>query len=94
MNKKLIIENDPTLRLVINIHLDIMNLSIEKKYESMEIVEMYTKSYTIDSTSELDKIFEEFYIEYLRKRDIELFFKQEFEDTELIKFPEEPEEED
>lgn len=86
MIKRLVIENDPSLRLVVNIKLNNMILSIEKKFESLEVGEVYKKEYTIDMDSKLDLIFEEFYIEYLKLKDIELYWKESLKEGEIIKF--------
>lgn len=86
MIKKLIIQNDPNLRLVVNINLDDMNLHIEKKLESLEVIQVFTKQYKIDVDSKLEEIFEEFYLEYLKRKDIELYWKETLKDATFVEF--------
>lgn len=84
MKKTLQIKNDKTLKLEIEVHLNKMKLTIIKKTESLINVPQFRKRYEIDSETQIDKIIEDFYIEYLNLTDIEYFWTEQFKDAEVI----------
>jgi hypothetical protein len=77
---------EPNLRLKIDINLDKMTLILEKKLKSLEVIEEYSKTYTIDEESELDDILDEYYKEYLKLKSIENYWSDALKDTEVIEF--------
>lgn len=84
MKKTLQIKNDKTLKLEIEVHLNKMKLTIIKKTESLINVPQFRKRYEIDTETQIDKIIEDFYIEYLNLTDIEYFWTEQFKDAEVI----------
>lgn len=79
---------DDKLRLKIEIHLNEMRLTIEKKMESMEIDEIYSDIYNISMDTEIDEIFNEFYNKFLKLKDIENYWSNNFKGATVIELNE------
>jgi hypothetical protein len=65
---------DPDIRLKIDIHLNKMKLTIQKKLESLDIRDVYTDDFEIDEESDMTEIFHEFYKDYIRLTNIEYYW--------------------
>lgn len=89
MIKKIVIKNDPNLRIKIDIKLDKMELTIQRKLESLDIVDDYSEYFIIDTESKIDEIMLKFYQDYLKLKEIEEFWKQELDDAKVVEFEEE-----
>ena len=89
MIKKIVIKNDPNLRIKIDIKLDEMELTIQRKLESLDIVDDYSEYFIIDTESKIDEIMLKFYQDYLKLKEIEEFWKQELDDAKVVEFEEE-----
>lgn len=83
MNKKLDIlgKNE---RLVININLNKLTLSIEKKLKNLQNVIVYTEDFDIDLETELDELIENFYSRYEEKLTIQVYWENELKEATKI----------
>lgn len=83
MNKKLDIlgKNE---RLVININLNKLTLSIEKKLKNLQNVIVYTENFDIDLETELDELIENFYSRYEEKLTIQVYWENELKEATKI----------
>lgn len=88
MVKKLVIKNDTDLRLKMDFRLNKLILTLEKKLTSMEIIPIFIRTFEIDKESKIDEILENFYEEYLKLKEIEEFWSNEFAEAKVIEFGE------
>jgi len=77
---------EPNVRLMIDIHLDRLTLIIQKKLKSMEIREEFSETFQIDEKTPIDDIINDFYLKYLKLKDIEIYWDNTLKDTEVIEF--------
>lgn len=82
------IENNLNLRLRIDIHLNEMTLTIQRKTESLKIENDYTDKFSITDETEVDVIFKQFYKDYLKLREVEEYWEDNFHGMKVIEFNE------
>lgn len=82
------ITNNKNLRLKIKISLDKMNLIIERKLPSLEVIKDYEETVDVNLETNIEDVFNDFYKRYLDLKEIENFWKNELKDGETIEFKE------